>query len=110
MPSYHLRVAHSFFDRLFGLLWQRTWSVNEGLLLPRCKAIHTLAMRRPIGVFFMGGRGQVLRCIPCLKPWRIAYHRQAIAIIETPAFDEANRSDMLTNVALAFEPFIDLSL
>jgi uncharacterized membrane protein (UPF0127 family) len=90
MSHVNLKVADSFFKRLKGLLGVSQIESNFALLLPKCNMVHTCAMHVPIGVFFIGSTGQILKCIPSLKPWRMAYHRQAVAVVETKDFDEKN--------------------
>ena len=86
----NLKVADSFFKRLKGLLGVNQIASDFALLLPKCNMVHTCAMQVPIGVFFIGSTGQILKCIPSLKPWRMAYHPKAVAVVETKDFDEKN--------------------
>jgi len=90
MTPINLIVANSFLKRLQGLIGVNEMAPDYALLMPRCKMIHTWAMQVPIGVFFIGSQGQILKCIPSLKPWRMAYHRHAEAVVETKYFDKKN--------------------
>lgn len=88
MLPINLKVADTFLKRLRGLLGVNQIASDFALLLPKCKMVHTLAMQVPIGVFFIGPTGQILKCVPSLKPWRIVYHPKAIAVVETKNFDK----------------------
>jgi uncharacterized membrane protein (UPF0127 family) len=88
----NLTVADSFLKRLKGLIGVNEIALNDALLIPDCKMVHTFAMQIPIGIFFIGSQGQILRCIPSLKPWRMAYHPYAKAVVETKCFDKKNIS------------------
>lgn len=95
-----IRVARGFWERLKGLLGEPSGRVEDGhhlfgshrpLLIPNCRAIHTFGMRKPISVLFLSkpsysAQGAlavtVIKVIPRLKPWRIAYCRQAWAVLE----------------------------
>jgi uncharacterized membrane protein (UPF0127 family) len=87
MSIIQLSVADSFLKRLIGLIGVTEVKQDFALLIPRCKMVHTCAMKFPICVFFIGPHGQILKCIPHLVPWRLAYHPNAVAVIETKCFD-----------------------
>lgn len=59
--------------------------VAEVLLIPRCAAVHTFGMRRPIDVAFVDRGQRVVRAVAPLRPWRIAWCRGADATWEFPA-------------------------
>ena len=44
---------------------------NEGVLITKCKSIHTLFMRFPIDVAFIDSKGTVRRTIRKLSPWKL---------------------------------------
>lgn len=46
------RVATSPFSRLVGMLWGEV-PVGYGLLITRCRAVHTLGMRFPIDIYYL---------------------------------------------------------
>jgi hypothetical protein len=80
MVASKVRLADTYFKRLFGLLFSAPLEPNEGLWLHSCKAIHTVGMRFPIDVAFLNREGKVILVIEDLKPmslspWRFnAYH------------------------------------
>jgi uncharacterized protein len=73
-----LYVAESFAARLIGLAGLAEPPARGGLLLPRCRAVHTLGMRFPIDVVYLSwppsgtGRAKVLDLRERLSPWRLA--------------------------------------
>jgi len=82
-----LRVASGFFSRLIGLLGRRSLPDEQGLLIAPCDSIHTIGMRFPIDVVFLDRRGQVLRVVEALKPWRVILPvKRAAQVIELPAY------------------------
>lgn len=75
------RVARTPVARLRGLLGRRQLGDDEGLLLVRCRAVHTALMRFPVEAVFLSGDGEVLR-VERLAPWRAASHRGARSVLE----------------------------
>lgn len=55
-----IRIADRFFQRLVGLLKDKALSPNQGLLLKRCRQVHTIGMKFPIDVIFLSEDGEVL--------------------------------------------------
>lgn len=102
MLPINLKVADSFLKRLRGLLGVNQIASDFALLLPDCKMVHTWGMQVSIGVFFIGSTGQILKCIPRLKPWRMAYHPQAVAVAETKDFDEKDTGQFCDAIELAY--------
>jgi len=77
-----VRVADSFVTRLIGALAHPP-AVGEGLLLQPCASVHTIGMRVPIDVAFLGTNGEVLKLVPSLHPMRFASCEGARQVIET---------------------------
>ena len=77
-------LARGVVRRLMGLLLRRRLEEGEGLIIPRCRAIHTWFMRFPIDLVFLQ-RSRVIRLIEVLPPWRITGAMRADAVIELPA-------------------------
>ena len=55
-----VRIADRFFQRLVGLLKDKALASNQGLLLNRCRQVHTIGMKFPIDVIFLSRDGEVL--------------------------------------------------
>lgn len=78
-------VANSFFSRLMGLMFRRDLPAGKGLLITRCRAIHTLFMRFPIDAVFLDGNGDIVRIVQGIRPWRffVSGGRRAVQVLET---------------------------
>lgn len=76
-------VAAGFRSRLLGLAGLRRERAGEGLLIPRCAAVHSFGMRFELQLVFLDTAGRVLahRRLP---PRRFARHRGAAAVLELP--------------------------
>ena len=87
--SLRLKLAADFLPRLRGLLAQpplRTEPVIEALLITRCPSVHTLFMGYAIDVAYLDARGNVVRCVDRLVPWRASFGgRHAAYALELPA-------------------------
>lgn len=91
-----LRVARGFLARLRGLALRSGMPRGAaGLVIPRCRSVHTLGMRFEIDVVFLGGDGRVLRVAEGVPPLRLVSCRGAAAVIETPA----GEAGMITRMA-----------
>lgn len=78
-------VADTALRRMKGLLGRRTLDPGEALLLRPAGSVHTAFMHFPIDVVFVDADLRVLRVVANLRPWRIAAHRGAKAVVELPA-------------------------
>jgi uncharacterized membrane protein (UPF0127 family) len=78
-------VAASPRSRLLGLAWLDRAGAPAGLLIPRCRAIHTFGMRFPLDLVFLDEDLQELSRRHALPPRRFAFERQAAAVLEVPA-------------------------
>jgi uncharacterized membrane protein (UPF0127 family) len=57
-----------------------------GLLLKRSSSIHSFFMRFRFDAIFLDGDGRVVKVVPAMKPWRIAFGgRGAKDTLELPA-------------------------
>jgi uncharacterized membrane protein (UPF0127 family) len=91
LPSgIRLREANTFCARLLGLALLDHVDADEALLIPRCRSIHTFAMRFALDVVFVDARSAPLRVVRDLRPRRLASCRGAAAAIEVRA-GEADR-------------------
>jgi|RhiMetdeSRZDD1v2_1073273.scaffolds.fasta_scaffold2971780_2 hypothetical protein len=73
-------VAESVRERLAGLALLRELPPGRGLLLPRCRSVHTVGMRFDIDVAFIAwppvrGRCRVLAWRPAVRPMRVVAPR-----------------------------------
>jgi uncharacterized membrane protein (UPF0127 family) len=78
------RVARRFGERLLGLAWTRSPRA-AAMLIPRCRSVHTIGMRFPLDLFWVDGRGEIVRVDRGVRPWRVRTCRTARGVIEVPA-------------------------
>jgi hypothetical protein len=78
-------VAVGVRARLLGLAFLDREEAGGGLLIPRCRSVHTFGMRFALDLVFLDGRGGVLAVRRGLPPRRLAGDRRAAAILELPA-------------------------
>ena len=65
-----IEVADSFPKRAKGLLGHTGLPSGEGLLIPKCNAIHTIGMRFPIDAEFLDRTGRTIRVVRDIPPGR----------------------------------------
>lgn len=82
--GYRVPVAVTFRSRLLGLSFVAREGAGTGLLIPRCRSIHTFGMRFALEVVFLDERGAEIRRAH-LPPCRLARERRAAAVLELPA-------------------------
>jgi len=82
-----VRRARTPWARLKGLLGSAPLPPGEGLLLERCRAVHTVGMRRAIDVVFVAADGAVLELRRGLGAGRFAVCTGAWAVLELAAGD-----------------------
>jgi uncharacterized membrane protein (UPF0127 family) len=78
-------VASSFPSRFLGLALLRRDRAGPGLLIPRCRSVHTFGMRFPLEVVFLDGAGRVLDQRRAVPPNRIMRCPDASAVLELPS-------------------------
>lgn len=66
-----IEVAENFFSKAAGLIGKKNLPEKTGLLIMKCKGIHTFFMRFPIDVVFINSNNKVVKIIENLKPWRM---------------------------------------
>ena len=80
-----LPVATTRRARLLGLASLDLDAAGPGLLIPRCRSVHTFGMRFPLDVAFLDARGSVLERHQAVPPRRILGCRRAAAVAEMPS-------------------------
>jgi uncharacterized membrane protein (UPF0127 family) len=78
-------VAATRRSRLLGLALLDRDAAGAGLLIPRCRSVHTFGMRFRLDLVFLDGDMQAVRTRRRLPPRRIATERRARAVLELPA-------------------------
>lgn len=83
---HHFKIASTFFERLIGLMFSQSIQPYDGLLIKRCKSIHTCFMRYAIDVVFLDRKYKVVKVIPSMKPWRLtSFYWRASQVLELPS-------------------------
>ncbi|MBC7201997.1 MAG: transcription elongation factor GreB [Pusillimonas sp.] len=77
--------AHSFADRLRGLLFRRRLKSCEAMWLSRCRAVHTFGMGYPLDLVFLDKHNRVLKIMHNVAPARIIFCWRARSVIELNA-------------------------
>jgi hypothetical protein len=77
-------VAVTLLSRLLGLALLPAERAGEGLLIPRCRSVHTFGMRFPIHVVFIDEWLAPVSVRGSVPPNRILRERRAAAVVELP--------------------------
>jgi hypothetical protein len=77
-------VAVTPLSRLLGLALLRVGRAGEGLLIPRCRSVHTFGMRFPIHVVFVDARLIPVAMRGSVPPNRVLREPRATAVVELP--------------------------
>ena len=78
-------VATSARARLLGLALLDAADAGDGLLIPRCRAVHTVGMRFALDLHFLDARGLPVAVRRAVRPGRFAYESRARSVLELPA-------------------------
>ena len=84
-------LAAGFVTRLRGLLGRKGLASGEGLLIRPARSIHTFFMRFPIDVVFLDRGGVVVKLVPNLGPWRVAFAHRGRDALELGAGEAEQR-------------------
>ena len=78
-------VAERFVSRLLGLALLDRTEAGAGLLIPRCRCVHTFGMRFALDLVFLDP--EVARSVASTRspPHRVVRERRADAVLELPA-------------------------
>lgn len=85
MLGFDVPVATTPLSRLLGLALLSRERAGPGLLIPRCRSIHTLGMRFPLDVLFLDGEGRVIDLRRAVPPGRFVRSSGAMAALELPS-------------------------
>jgi uncharacterized protein len=78
-------VAVTLPSRLLGLSLLRPGRAGAGLLLPRCRSVHTFGMRFALRVVLLDGELAPVSVRATVPPRRIVREPRAAAVLELPA-------------------------
>lgn len=85
-------VAARPLSRLLGLALLSRERAGPGLLIPRCRSVHTFGMRFAIDVLFLDRGGRVIERRPAVGPNRFVSCHSAAAVLELVAGGEQGAS------------------
>lgn len=80
-----LAEARAWRARLVGLALLAEMPAELGLLLPRCRCVHTFGMRFALDLVFLDAGGRVVRVVRGVGPRRVVACRRAAAVVEARA-------------------------
>jgi hypothetical protein len=83
--GWEVLVATTAVSRLLGLALLDRGEAGGGLLIPRCRSVHTFGMRFALDVVFLDAAGRVVEARMRLPPRRIVRCRRAAAVLELPS-------------------------
>ena len=80
-------VAESAFERMRGLIGRDGLGRGRGMLITKCNCIHTFFMRFPIDATFLDRKGNVVKVVRNIRPWRpwVWGGWRAASVLETAA-------------------------
>jgi uncharacterized membrane protein (UPF0127 family) len=78
-------VATTRLSRLLGLALLGRGRAGPGLVIPRCRSVHTFGMRFALDVFFLDVEGRFISRRPAVPPNRIVSDPRASAVLEVPS-------------------------
>lgn len=81
----HAHVAATPLARLRGLAGLARLPAGHGLLIPRCRSVHTLGMRFALDVLFLDDELAPLMPARRVAPGRVVFAWRASAVLELPA-------------------------
>jgi uncharacterized membrane protein (UPF0127 family) len=80
-------VAVTLLSRLLGLALLSPGRAGEGLLIPRCRSVHTFGMRFAIDVIFLDRSRAPLAIRSAVPRNRVVRERDADAVLELPSLN-----------------------
>jgi len=78
-------VASGIAARLLGLSHLDRARAGAGLLIPRCRSVHTFGMRFALDLAFIDQDGRVCSIRRGVPPRRVVWDRRAVAVLELPS-------------------------
>jgi uncharacterized membrane protein (UPF0127 family) len=106
-----IRVARTRWERLRGLALRRTppaW----GLVIPRCRSVHTFGMRFALDLVWLDARGRVLAVDESVPSGRVRVRPDAAGVVEVAAGDSGRIRAMAqaqrNRLAVALDPRVPI--
>jgi uncharacterized protein len=80
-----LRLAHTHWTRLRGLLGTRSLEAGDGMWIKPCRQVHMFGMRYPIDVVFLDEELRVVGTVSALPPNKVSPKvSRAQSVLELP--------------------------
>jgi uncharacterized protein len=83
--GFEVPVATTRLSRLLGLALLSRERAGEGLLIPRCRCVHTLGMSFPLDLLFLDREGRVVEVHREVGAGRVVRCPTADAVLELPS-------------------------
>jgi uncharacterized protein len=83
--GFEVPVASTRLSRLLGLALLSRGRAGTGLLIPRCRSVHTLGMRFRLDLLFFDAAGRVIEIHRNVPPIRLVRCPPADAVLELPS-------------------------
>ena len=83
--GFEVKVASDPVSRLLGLALLDRHRAPEGLLIPRCRSVHTFGMRFPLDLLFLGENCEPLIAVREVGPGHRLRVPEARAVLELPS-------------------------
>jgi uncharacterized membrane protein (UPF0127 family) len=77
--------AANVYERTRGLLGRPPLATGEGLLIDRCRMVHTMGMHYALDLVFLDADGHIRKMVANLLPLRLAGAYSAQSTLELPA-------------------------
>jgi uncharacterized membrane protein (UPF0127 family) len=83
--GFEVPVATTLRSRLLGLALIDRERAGAGLLIPRCRGVHTVGMRFPLDLLFLDRHGCVVEICRDVPAGRFFRCRRAASVLELPS-------------------------
>jgi uncharacterized protein len=83
--GFEVPVATTLPSRLLGLALLGRERAGAGLLIPRCRSVHTFGMRFRLDLTFLDGSGRAVELRREVPPGRFIRCAAAMAVLEVPS-------------------------
>ena len=78
-------LATTWRSRLLGLSFIAHEHAGEGLMIPRCRSVHTFGMRFPLDLIFLDEDGRVVELRRSVPPGHIVRCLDGASVLELPS-------------------------
>jgi len=84
VAGHRVPLAETALARVLGLALLDRESAGPGLLIPRCRSVHTLGMRFALDVVFLDRHRAVISWRLAVPPGRLLFEPRAASVLEVP--------------------------